>query len=135
MDIRGAGPAVVKQLLTEKLIHDYGDLYLLREKDVADLERKAEKSAQNLIGQIDESRKRTLGRLLFGLGIRHVGVHVAEILATRYKDLWAVSEASEEELTVIDGIGPIVAHSIAAFFNKASNTKILKKLEKSGVNL
>ena len=135
LDIRGAGPAVVKLLLNEKLIHDYADLYSLKEKDVADLERKAEKSAQNLIGQIDESRKRTLGRLLFGLGIRHVGVHVAEILATRYKDLWAVSEAAEEELTAIDGIGPIVAHSIAAFFDTASNLKILKKLEKSGVNL
>jgi DNA ligase (NAD+) len=135
LDIRGAGPAVVKQLLDEKLIHDYADLYELKEKDVADLERKAEKSAQNLIGQIDESRKRTLGRLLFGLGIRHVGVHVAEILATRYKDLWAVSEAGEEELTAIDGIGPIVAHSIAVFFKAASNLKILRKLEKSGVNL
>jgi DNA ligase (NAD+) len=121
--------------LDEKLIHDYADLYTLKEKDVADLERKAEKSAQNLISQIDESRKRILGRLLFGLGIRHVGVHVAEILATRYKDLWAVSEATEEELTVIDGIGPIVAHSIAFFFNTASNIKIIKKLEKSGVNL
>ncbi len=135
MDIRGAGPAVVKQLLDEKLIHDYADLYTLKEKDVAELERKAEKSAQNLIGQIDESRKRILGRLMFGLGIRHVGVHVAEILATRYKDLWAVSEAAEDELTVIDGIGPIVAHSIAAFFDTASNVKIIKKLEKSGVNL
>ena len=135
MDIRGAGPAVVKQLLAEKLIKDYADLYSLKQTDVADLERKAEKSAQNLVGQIDESRKRTLGRLLFGLGVRHVGVHVAEILATRYKDLWAVSEASEEELTATDGIGPIVAHSIAAFFANNANTKILKKLEKSGVNL
>ena len=73
--------------------------------------------------------------LLFGLGIRHVGVHVAEILATRYKDLWAVSEASEEELTIIDGIGPIVAHSIVAFFDTASNIKIIKKMEKNGVNV
>jgi DNA ligase (NAD+) len=134
LDIRGAGPAVVKQLLDEKLIHDYADLYTLKEKDVADLERKAEKSAQNLIGQIDVSRKRTLGRLIFGLGIRHVGVHVAEILATRYKDIWAVSEAAEEELTAIDGIGPIVAHSIVVFFESASNLKVLKKLEKGGVN-
>jgi DNA ligase (NAD+) len=134
MDIRGGGPAVVKQLLTEKLIRDYADLYQLKQPDVAELERKAEKSAQNLIGQIDESRQRSLGRLLFGLGIRHVGVHVAEIIATRYKDLWAVSEASEEELTAIEGIGPIVAHSIAAFFNQAANSKVLKKLEKGGVN-
>jgi len=135
LDIRGAGPAVVKQLLNEKLIADYADLFALKQSDVAELERKAEKSAQNLIGQIEDSRKRTLGRLLFGLGIRHVGVHVAEILATRYKDLWALSGASEEELTAIDGIGPIVAHSIEVFFANSANTKILKKLEKSGVNL
>jgi DNA ligase (NAD+) len=135
LDIRGAGPAVVKQLLKEKLIKDYADLYSLNPKDVADLERKAEKSAQNLIGQIDESRRRTLGRLLFGLGIRHVGVHVAEILAVRHKDLWAVAETPEETLTAIDGIGPVVSHSIAAFFAKAANRKIIKKLEKNGVNL
>ncbi|HET9870249.1 MAG TPA: NAD-dependent DNA ligase LigA, partial [bacterium] len=135
MDIRGAGPAVVKQLLEEKLIRDYADLYALKEKDVAELERKAEKSAQNLMGQIEESRRRTLGRLLFGLGIRHVGVHVAEILAARHADLWALGEASEEALTAIDGIGPVVAHSIVAFFSQAGNVKILKKLAKNGVNL
>jgi DNA ligase (NAD+) len=135
MDIRGAGPAVVQQLLKEKLIKDYADLYALAQKDVAELERKAEKSAQNLIGQIEESRGRTLGRLLFALGIRHVGVHVAEILAAKHKDLWAVSEASEESLTGIDGIGPVVAHSIVSFFTHAGNVKILKKLEKYGVNL
>ena len=135
MDIRGAGPAVVKQLLAEKLIKDYAGLYELKESDVSELERKAEKSAQNLMGQIEESRKRTLGRLLFGLGIRHVGVHVAEILASRYKDLWSAGEAAEEELTAIDGIGPIVAHSIAAFFSNQANVKILKKLEKGGVNV
>ena len=135
MDIRGAGPAVVKQLLSEKLIKDYSDLYFLEQSDVADLERKAEKSAQNLMGQIEDSRKRTLGRLLFALGIRHVGVHIGEILAPRYADLWEVAEAPEEELTAIDGIGPIVAHSIAAFFSKSSNGKVLQKLEKGGVNV
>ncbi len=135
MDIRGAGPAVVKQLLSEKIIHDYADLYSLTGIQVAELERKAEKSAQNLVGQIDESRKRTLGRLLFALGIRHVGVHVAEILASHYKDLWAAGKAPEEELTAIDGIGPIVAHSIVSFFGNQANQKIMKKLEKSRVNL
>lgn len=135
MDIRGAGPAVVKQLLAEKLIKDYADLYSLKKGDVAEMERKAEKSAENLIGQIDDSRKRTLGRLLFALGIRHVGVHVAEILAMRYKDIWAVGEASEEELTSIDGIGPIVAHSIVSFFANKTNLKIIDKLDKGGVNL
>lgn len=135
MDIRGAGPAVVKQLLSEKLIRDYADLYALKRADVAELERKAEKSAQNLIGQIEESRRRTLGRLLFALGVRHVGVHVAEILASRYQDAWAVGGASEGELSAIDGIGPIVSRSIAAFFANSANLKVLKKLEKGGVNL
>ncbi|HUO56564.1 MAG TPA: NAD-dependent DNA ligase LigA [bacterium] len=135
MDIRGAGIKVVQQLIAEKLIKNYSDLYALKEDRVAALERKAEKSAQNLLGQVEESRHRTLGRLLFALGIRHVGVHVAEILATRYKDAWAVAEASEEELTAIDGIGPIVAHSIASFFAQKSNRDLVKRLEKLGVNL
>ncbi len=135
MDIRGAGPAVVEQLLDEKLIRDYADLYSLTELQVAELERKAEKSAQNLVGQIEDSKGRTLGRLLFALGIRHVGVHVAEILASHHKDIWALSKASEEELSVIDGIGPIVSRSIVVFFSKPANIKIIKKLEKSGVNL
>jgi len=135
MDIRGAGIKVVQQFLSEGLIKDYSDLYALKEEKVAALERKAEKSAQNLMAQIEESRHRTLGRLLFALGIRHVGVHVAEILATRYKDAWAVAEASEEELTATDGIGPIVAHSIVAFFAQKANRDLLKRLEKLGVNL
>lgn len=135
MDIRGAGPAVVKQLLAEKLIKDYADLYILTELEVAALERKAEKSAQNLVGQIEESRNRTLGRLFFALGIRHVGVHVAELLASRYKSLKEVGEAGEEELTRIDGIGPVVAHSIAVFFANTQNRKVLQKLEKAGVNV
>jgi len=135
MDIRGAGPAVVKQLLGEKLIKDYADLYTLTELEVAALKRKAEKSAQNLVGQIEESRKRTLGRLLFALGIRHVGVHVAEILATRYSSLKEVGEAGEEKLTGIDGIGPVVAHSISIFFSNAQNKKVIQKLEKAGVNI
>jgi DNA ligase (NAD+) len=135
MDIRGAGPAVVKQLLAEKLIKDYADLYTLTELEVAALERKAEKSAQNLVGQIEESRNRTLGRLFFALGIRHVGVHVAELLASRYKSLKEVGETGEEELTAIDGIGPVVAHSIKAFFDNAQNKKVIQKLEKAGVNV
>jgi DNA ligase (NAD+) len=135
MDIRGAGPAVVQQLLKEKLIRDYGDLYFLRQGDVAELERKAEKSARNLVGQIEESRHRTLGRLLFALGIRHVGVHIGELLAPCYPDLWACAKAPEEELTAIEGIGPIVAHSIVSFFSKPANRKVLEKLEKGGVNM
>jgi DNA ligase (NAD+) len=135
MDIRGAGPVVVKQLLAEKLIRDYADLYSLKQTEVADLERKAEKSAQNLVGQIAESRNRTLGRLLFGLGIRHVGVHVAEILASRYKNAWEIAEAPEGELTSINGIGPIVAHSIDSFFSNKANRELLKRLEERGVNL
>jgi DNA ligase (NAD+) len=135
MDIRGAGPVVVKQLLAEKLIRDYADLYALKRADVAELERKAEKSAQNLVGQVAESRSRTLGRLLFGLGIRHVGVHVAEILASRYKNAWEVADASEEELTGINGIGPIVAHSVVCFFSTKANRELFKRLETRGVNL
>lgn len=135
MDIRGGGPVVVKQLLAEGLIKDYSDLYALKEDQVAGLERKAERSAANLLSQIEDSRGRTLGRLLFALGIRHVGVHVAEILAGRYRDAWEAAGASEEELTAIHGVGPVAAHSIAAFFAQKANRELLKRLEKRGVNL
>jgi DNA ligase (NAD+) len=134
MDIRGAGIQVVKQLLAEGLIADYGDLYYLDAEKVAELERKGEKSARNLTAQIDESRHRTLGRLLFALGIRHVGVHIAELLAARYQDLWAVTQVNEEALTAIDGIGPEVSKSVVEFFSHNANQKLLKKLEEGGVN-
>ena len=134
MDIRGAGIQVVKQLLAEGLIKDYGDLFYLDAEKVAELERKGEKSARNLTAQIDESRHRTLGRLLFALGIRHVGVHIAELLATRYPDLWAVTQVDEEALTAIDGIGPEVSKSVVEFFSHNANQKLLKKLEEGGVN-
>jgi DNA ligase (NAD+) len=134
MDIRGAGIQVVKQLLAEGLIKDYGDLYYLDAEKVAELERKGEKSARNLTAQIDESRHRTLGRLLFALGIRHVGVHIAELLAARYHDLWAVTQVDEEALTAIDGIGPEVSKSVVEFFSHNANQKLLKKLEEGGVN-
>jgi DNA ligase (NAD+) len=135
MDIRGAGIQVVKQLLTGGLIGDYGDLYALDADKVAELERKGEKSARNLVAQVEESRHRTLGRLLFALGIRHVGVHIAELLAARHKDLWGVTQVDEEALTAIDGIGPEVSRSVVEFFSHEANRKLLKKLEKGGVNL
>jgi DNA ligase (NAD+) len=135
MDIRGAGIQVVKQLLSEGLIRDYGDLYFLDANQVAELERKGEKSARNLTAQIDDSRRRTLGRLLFALGIRHVGVHIAELLAARFPDLWAVTSTDEETLVSIDGIGPEVSKSVVEFFCHDANRRLLKKLEEGGVNL
>ncbi len=135
LDIRGAGIKVVQQFLVEGLIRDYGDLYYLDGEKVAELERKGERSAQNLMAQVEESRHRTLGRLLFGLGIRHVGVHVAELLAQRHPDLWVLASADEEALTALDGIGPEVSRSVVEFFRNPANPKLLRKLERGGVNL
>lgn len=134
MDIRGAGIQVVKQLLEEGLIKDYADLYALDAPAVAELERKGEKSAQNLIAQIEESRHRTLGRLLFALGVRHVGAHIAELLAARFSDVWALSKADGEALEAIDGVGPEVSRSVVGFFSHEANRRLLRKLEAGGVN-
>jgi len=134
LDIRGAGPALVQQLLESKIIRDYSDLYALPESQLIELERRGEKSARNLLSQVEESRSRTLGRLLFGLGIRHVGVHAAEILAGRFPDVWGLSRASQEELTGIEGIGDVMAASIVAFFENPQNLELLKRLEERGVN-
>jgi DNA ligase (NAD+) len=135
MDIRGAGPALVKQLIGTGLVRDYSDLYTLKEEVLAELERKGEKSARNLLAQVEESRRRTLGRLLFGLGIRHVGVRVAEVLAARFRDAWEVADAPEDLLTGVQEVGPVVARSVSAFFANPHHRELLKRLETRGVNV
>ncbi|MBN1595321.1 NAD-dependent DNA ligase LigA [candidate division FCPU426 bacterium] len=134
MDIEGLGEALVEQLVDAGLIGDYGDLYALKGEQLIPLERMAEKSAENLIRGIDASRRRTLGRLLFALGIPQVGEHAGEVLASYFSDLHALARASLEELDAIPDIGPKVARCIYNFFRHAKTLEILHKLEKAGVN-
>jgi len=135
MDIEGAGPALVEQLVDKGLVHDVADLFSLPREQLAALERMGEKSADNLLAQIEASKSRGPARLLFALGVRYVGATAAELLAERYGNLKAMQDATKEELEAIEGIGPVIAVSLAAFMAEPNNRKLLERLEGAGVEL
>ena len=135
MDIDGLGAAVVEQLVDRELVHDFADLYRLDQPTLEDLDRLAEKSAGNLVDAIDRSRGRGLARLLFGLGIRHVGERAASLLATHYGSFEAMSQASAEELAEIRDVGPVIAESLSLFCTHEENRRTLARLAEAGVRL
>ena len=135
MDIEHVGPAVVDQLVNNKLIKDYADLYYLNKEKLLKLERMADKSAQNVIEAISVSKDRPFERLVYALGIRLVGKHVAAILAQHYSKIDKLMKVSEAELSMIHEIGPKVAESVAAFFKQKENHHLIDKLRKAGVRL
>ena len=133
MDIEGLGDKTVDQLVERGLVKDIGDLYGLTKDAVLKLDRLADKSASNLIAALERSKQTTLPRFLYALGIRHVGEHVAEVLARHYADWQALQRAGYEELQSIHEIGPRIAQSIVAFFQDTGNQGVLEKLHRSGV--
>ena len=134
MDIRGLSYARIEQLIGAGFVHDVGDLYSVTAEQLLELEGFAEKSAQQLVAAIAASRSQPLSRLLFGLGIRHVGATAAELLARHFGDLPAISEASADDILAIRGIGETIAVAVTAFFADASAKKLVKKLASAGVN-
>lgn len=135
MDVRGLGSALVKQLVAEGLVEDYGDLYGLRAPDLAALERMGERSAENLLAELEESKRRSFARVLHGLGIRHVGARVAQVLAESFPGLRELASASEGDLAAIEEIGSVIAASIRSFLGSSRNVEALRKLEEAGVNM
>ena len=133
MDIENLGPAIVDQLVDKGLVEHFADLYRLKVEDLVDLERMGQKSSENLVGAIDASRVRGLGRVRGGLGIRHVGGRVAEVVAGHFRDADAVAAASVEELTEIDEIGPVIAESIRQFFSSPAGKETVRRLKEAGV--
>ncbi len=133
MDIDGVGESIIEQLLKNKLIEDPVDLYFLKQEQLEDLERMAEKSAQNAITSIQNSKERSLDRLIYALGIRHVGKTIAELLSTRFHSLEELSKTTLEELTEIGGIGPKIAQSIIDFFKTNASKEIINKIKKAGI--
>ncbi len=133
MDIEGLGEKVVDLLFREKLISDYGDLYYLKAKQLASLERMGEKSAANLIEAIERSKQQPLERLIFALGIPFVGEGAARLLAEKFQSLDALMNASVEEIASIEGIGEKTAVSIRKFFDNPSNRQVIEKLRRAGV--
>jgi DNA ligase (NAD+) len=137
MDIRGIGESQSAMLLREGLVKDVADLYYLKDKRerLINIERLAEKSVDNILAAIEKSKERPLARLIFALGIRHVGSETAEILASRFHSLKALAEASKDELMETEAIGPKIADSIVAFFHEEANQNIIRRLKEAGVRL
>jgi len=135
MDIDGLGESIVTQLMKNGLIGDPSDLYKLDKEELLKMERMGSKSADNLLKAIEESKGRGMSRLLFALGIRHIGSRAAKVLADRYRSVDALMGARPEELTNVPEIGPKMAESLHAFFNDQSNLAILEKLKEAGLKL
>ncbi len=137
MDIRGIGENLSAALLNNGLVRDAADLYSLKEKkeELLDLEKMAEKSVSNILSAIEKSKDRPLPRVIFALGIRHIGEETAEILAGHFHSVHAIARATREELTSIPTIGPKIADSVTAFFRQDENRDIIRRLEEAGVRL
>jgi DNA ligase (NAD+) len=135
MNIDGIGPALVDQLLENNLIEDYADLYFLKKDHLVDLERMGEKSSQNVINAIEKSKEREFFRVIYALGIRHVGIGAARILVKYYNSIDEIMEAEAEELVEIDEIGPVIAESITGFFNEIHNMDLISRLRQAGIRL
>ncbi len=135
MDIEGLGEAVVVELVRRGLIHDVADVYHLTAKQLLELPLFAEKKAQKLLEAIDASKTRGLARLLYGLGIRHVGEKAAIDLATQFASMDCLAQADAATLEEVPGIGPVVAEALTQFFRQPQTRKLIKKLEAAGVKM
>jgi DNA ligase (NAD+) len=135
MNIDGLGEKIVDQLVDTELVKDPADLYSLKLETLVPLERMAEKSAQNLLDEIEASKKNGLARLVYALGMRFVGERTGQLLAEHFASLQDIAGGSEENLTEVHEIGPKVAASIAEFFSESANRKLVQKLEKAGVRM
>lgn len=134
MTIEGLGEALVDQFLEKKLVRSIPDIYALKYDDLVDLERMGPKSSENLLDEIQKSKSNDIARLIFALGIRHVGERLAQMLAAHFRGIDMLAAAGVEELTAVEDVGPVVAESIAFFFKQPENRDLLRKLKAAGLN-
>lgn len=135
MDIDGLGPALIEQLVEQKRIASPADLYSLKLESLVGMERMAQKSSENLIKAIETSKQNDLYRLVFGLGIPHIGLKAAKLLTGRFQTIEAIFEATEEEIASIEGFGLIMAQSVRRFFDLPNTAHLIGRLRDAGVNL
>lgn len=135
MNIDGCGPSVINALLDAGLVRDAADLYSLRKDDLLKLERMGEKSADNLLAALAESKKNELDKLLFALGIRHVGAKVARILATEFGSMEKLQQAQPEDLAQIRDIGDKIAESVVTWLNVPANIDLVERLAAAGLTM
>lgn len=134
-DIDGLGDKLVEQLVDRGLLFSYADIFGLNEDTLKNLERMGQKSAANIVDAIEKSKRITLARFIYSLGIRHVGEHVAGILATAFGSLEELIHATRDDLTAIQGVGPVVAESIADFFEQDENRNLVNDIVAGGVRI
>jgi DNA ligase (NAD+) len=135
MNIEGLGESLIDQLVTTGLVNDYADLYGIGAAQVEALERMGKKSAAKLIAQIENSRSNELWRLIFGLGIRHVGERAAQVLARAFGSIETLMNASEERLQQVADIGPVLAAAVHGYFAEPRNRQVVERLREAGVNM
>ena len=135
MNIDGCGPAVLNQLMEAGLAKDPSELYLLTKEQLLTLERMGEKSADNLLAAIAASKQMSLDKLLFALGIRHVGAKGARVLALKFMHMDALMAAKQEELSAIGDIGPVIAESVVTYFASPTNQDLIERLKELGLNM
>lgn len=135
MNIDGLGPRIINQMYSKHLVTDVADLYRLTEADLLTMDKVKEKSAQNLLQAIDASRENSLERLLFGLGIRHIGAKAAKILAVHFEEMERLMHATKEEIISLDTIGDTIADSLATYFANEEVHQLIDELKAAKVNL
>lgn len=134
MDIEGLGTAVLETLVKENLIRNAADIYLLKVSDIAKIERMGEKSGENLVNAINKSKENDLSKLVYALGIRHIGQKAAKLLSDKFGDIDSIISASVEEISSIDGFGEIMAQSVVDFFSHKESVELIERLKEYGVN-
>jgi DNA ligase (NAD+) len=135
MDISGLGEKLVEQLTGRDLVCNIADIYALRREQLLELERMGEKSADNLLAGIEASKARPFARVLYGLGIRHVGTHAARLLVAQFGSMAALREAGREAIAGVSGVGDVVAESVTNFFADEENVELVERLERAGVRM
>ncbi len=135
MDIEGLGTAVLEALVKEGLIKTAADIYTLKKEDIASIERMGEKSAENLLSAAEKSKQNDLSKLIFALGIRHIGQKTASLLADHFKAMDKLMTASLEEISEIEGFGEIMAKSVVDFFSHKESIELIEKLKNLGINM
>ncbi len=135
MDIEGLGPAILSLFVEKGIIKTPNDIYSITKEEISELEGLGEKSADNLLGAIEKSKSNDLSKLIFALGIRHIGQKAGKLLAAKFSDMDALMEASAEEISSIDGFGDIMAQSVENFFSLPQSRELIASLKESGVNM
>ncbi len=135
MNIDGLGPSIIDKLLEAELISDFGDLYYLEHGELVELERLGDKSAQNLLEAIEKSKERSFDRVIYALGIRHVGSRTASLITAEFPRIEELKAAEVEDLSAVNEVGEVIAESIVNFFSSEENLKVVNKLDQAGVKM